>query len=179
MVLFWGCSCAVPQQAVEVSSQPTWQIEEEVYQSLQKGAGSIEISLQNQKLVLKDGVGRTALETDCSTGIPGKETPQGTFRIKEMIVDKRSNKYGKYVSTETGEVVVEKSWEVSARPPGTKYLGIAMPYWMRLTWDGVGIHVGKFPRGYRSSFGCVRIPEEIQPSLYAKSSSGMRVTISE
>lgn len=142
-----------------------------------KGEGTIEISLQEQKLLLLDSLGRTAIEADCSTGIPGRETPVGQFRIKEMIVDKRSNKYGKYVSKETGEVVVEKSWEVAKKPSGTRYLGIAMPYWMRLTWDGVGIHVGKFPRGYRSSFGCIRMPEEIQPLIYQKSQSGMRVTV--
>lgn len=144
---------------------------------MKKGKGSIEISLQQQKLRLFDEKGEAVLESDCSTGVPGKETPVGTFRIKEMIVNKRSNKYGKYVSKETGEVIVERSWEVTSKPPGTRYQGIAMPYWMRLTWDGVGIHVGKFPRGYRSSFGCIRMPEGIQPWIFEKSSSGMLVRI--
>lgn len=159
------------------SSKPSWRIKEEVYQGMKRGKGTIEVSLQNQKLVLRDEAGRAAIETDCSTGIENRETPTGTFRIKEMIVDKRSNKYGKYVSKETGEVVVEKSWEVSKKPAGTRYLGIAMPYWMRLTWDGVGVHVGNFPRGYRSSFGCIRMPEGIQPKIYEKSSIGMPVRI--
>ena len=150
---------------------------EEVYQAMEKGKGTIEISLQEQKLLLLDAQGRVAIETDCSTGIPGRETPTGRFGIKEMIVDKRSNKYGKYVSKETGEVVVEKSWEVSRKPAGTRYLGIAMPYWMRLTWDGVGIHVGAFPRGHRSSFGCIRMPEKVQPLVYKKSRVGMPVTV--
>lgn len=159
------------------STEPTWMVNEAVFRTMSKGEGSIEISLQQQRLVLKNEAGQVALETDCSTGIPGRETPKGTFRIKEMIVDKRSNKYGKYVSKETGEVVVEKSWEVARKPAGTEYLGIAMPYWMRLTWDGVGIHVGKFPRGSRSSFGCIRMPEEIQPRIYEKSALGMPVKV--
>ena len=175
-----SCSSLVPQQVVEEQFQePSWQVSDEVYEAMKKGRGTIEVSLQEQKLLLKDEQGNIAIETDCSTGIPGRETPTGTFRIKEMIVDKRSNKYGKYVSKETGEVVVEKSWEVERRPPGTRYQGIAMPYWMRLTWDGVGIHVGKFPRGYRSSFGCIRMPEGIQPLVYEKSKSGMLVHIRE
>lgn len=172
-----SCSQFVQVKPLEASTEPTWKVQEEVYQAMAKGEGSIEISLQEQKLVLRDQFGRAAIETDCSTGIAGRETPTGTFQIKEMIVDKRSNKYGKYVSKETGEVVVEKSWEVSQKPPGTNYLGIAMPYWMRLTWDGVGIHVGQFPRGYRSSFGCIRMPEGIQPRLYEKSALGMPVRI--
>ena len=172
-------SCAqVKQDGPRVDEvTPRWTVSEAVYEQMEQGKGSIEISLNAQKLVLRDAQGQAALETDCSTGIPGKETPTGTFLIKERIVDKRSNKYGKYVSTATGEVVVEKSWEVDKKPPGTRYRGIAMPYWMRLTWDGVGIHVGKFPRGYRSSFGCVRVPEEIQPRIFAKSATGMPVRI--
>lgn len=180
------CSCSqilqIPQKAPPVAAvvdptAPTWRVAEEVYQAMVPGKGSIEVSLQEQKLVLRDGAGEIALETDCSTGIAGRETPTGTFGIKEMIVDKRSNKYGRYVSIETGEVVVEKAWEVSKKPAGTKYRGIAMPYWMRLTWHGVGIHVGKFQRGQRSSFGCIRMPEGVQPLVYTKAKRGMLVTI--
>ncbi|WP_411847015.1 L,D-transpeptidase family protein [Roseibacillus persicicus] len=172
------CSCgSVQSGSRSASPEPSWRVDEEVYQTMERGEGAIEISLQDQRLTLRDDMGRTVIETDCSTGIDGRETPTGTFRIKEMIVDKRSNKYGKYVSKETGEVIVEKSWEVSQKPPGTEYLGIAMPYWMRLTWDGVGIHVGEFPKGYRTSFGCIRMPEEVQPLIYERSRLGMPVTV--
>ena len=179
-IILLSVSCAqkgggIQQEAV--SKGPQWRVDEKIWQNMEKGQGRLEVSLDRQKLVLRDRAGRVALETDCSTGIPGRETPTGTFRIKEMIVDKRSNKYGKYVSEETGEVVVEKSWEVRRKPPGTRYLGIAMPYWMRLTWQGVGIHVGEFHPGQRSSFGCIRMPEGIQPLVYEKSAVGMPVTI--
>jgi hypothetical protein len=30
---------------------------------------------------------------------------------------------------------------------GAEYLGIARPFWLRLTDDGVGVHVGGFERG--------------------------------
>lgn len=178
-LLLASCGQLIPEEPSVDEVTPRWTVSEQIYQGMEKGKGSIEISINEQKLVLRDEQGQAALETDCSTGIPGKETPTGTFRIKERIIDKRSNKYGKYVSTATGEVVVEKSWEVDRKPPGTHYLGIAMPYWMRLTWDGVGIHVGKFPRGYRSSFGCIRVPEGIQPRIFAKSATGMPVRIVE
>ncbi len=187
-LIFMGlllCSCS---QFVKVAPEeeareevdvrkPRWTVSEGAFLEMEKGEGSIEISLVEQKLTLRDKLGRRVIETDCSTGIPGRETPTGTFRIKEMIVDKRSNKYGRYLSKETGEVVVEKSWEVDRRPPGTRYLGIAMPYWMRLTWQGVGIHVGEFHRGEPSSFGCIRMPQGIQPRIYAKSAPGMPVRI--
>ena len=156
---------------------PRWNVNQAVYQEMKRGKGIIEIDQKELTLTLYDDAGQVAIKTDCSTGIDGRYTPNGNFTILEMIVDKRSNKYGKYVSKTTGEVVVEKSWEVPGPPPGTKYQGIAMPYWMRLTWDGVGIHVGKFPRGYRTSFGCIRMPEEVQPLIYQKCRKGMSVVI--
>lgn len=178
---FFLCSCGLTSPSLPPTpappATPQYEINAEVYQGLQRGEGRIAISLQEQRLTLSDPLGRVAIVTDCSTGIDGHETPIGTFSIKEMLVDKRSNKYGQYVSKETGEVVVAKSWEVSKAPPGTKYLGIEMPYWMRLTWDGVGLHVGKFPPGQRSSFGCIRLPEEVQPLIYQKSRLGMLVQI--
>ncbi|MEM9079426.1 MAG: L,D-transpeptidase family protein [Verrucomicrobiota bacterium] len=158
-------------------TQPTWTIHQSIYDALEPGTGHIEISLAEQRLTLLNPDGIPALETDCSTGIPGKSTPTGSFRILEMIVDKRSNKYGQYVSKETGEVVAAQSWTVSKPPPGSQFLGTPMPYWMRLTWYGVGIHVGNFPRGQRSSFGCIRMPADLQPLLYEKCRLGTRVTI--
>ncbi len=174
-----SCSVQVPNVASEpiASTEARWTVYEDRYQRMVSGAGMITVSLKNQKFLLHDSNGDLVIETDCSTGIPGRETPTGLFRIKEMQIDKRSNKYEKYVSKETGEVVVEKSWEVDGPPSGTQFLGTAMPYWMRLTWQGVGIHVGKFSRGNRSSFGCVRMPEGIQPLIYEKCGSGMKVKI--
>jgi len=54
-----------------------------------------------------------------------------------------------------------------------------MPYWMRLTWDGVGMHVGEFPKRTRCSFGCVRVFHEAQPWIYNKTLIGTRVTVFE
>jgi len=80
---------------------------------------------------------------------------------------KRSNRYGKYVDKDTKEVVVERAWEhTGPKPKGTVYQGILMPYWMRLTWYGIGMHVGKFDKRVRSSFGCIRVFEEAQPYIY-------------
>ena len=162
-----------PQANLEDGFSPRWEVNEDVYQAMTPGEGRIEIDREALRLTLYNSSNQAVITTDCSTGIDGRTTPYGSYRIKEMIIDKRSNKYGKYVSKETGEVVVEKSWEVSGPPPGTEYLGIAMPYWMRLTWSGVGIHVGQFPRGHRTSFGCVRMPEKVQPLIYQKCRVGM------
>ena len=138
----------------------------------------IKISLWDQKAWLLNGEGKAILETDVSTGVPGKETPEGVFPILERIEEKRSNRYGKYVNKETREVVVEKAWEHSGDPPeGTEYEGISMPYWMRLTWYGIGMHVGKFNKRARASFGCVRVFEEAQEKIYRKTKLGTEVEV--
>ena len=96
----------------------------------------------------------------------------------EKLEGNKSNRYGKYVDEMTGEVVVAKSWLHKGSPPvGTVYEGIAMPYWMRLTWWGVGMHVGKFPKHTRCSFGCIRVFRDAQPWIYRKTQVGTPVTV--
>ena len=138
----------------------------------------VKISLWDQKAWLLNGDGKTILETDVSTGVPGKETPEGIFPVLERIEEKRSNRYGKFVNKETREVVVEKAWEhQGAVPEGSEYEGIAMPYWMRLTWYGIGVHVGEFNKRARASFGCVRVVDEAQEKIYRKTMLGTEVEI--
>ena len=73
------------------------------------GEGSIAISLAGQRLQLLDSGRQLVVETDYSTGKAGNATLRGRFKILEKIVDKRSNKYGSYVSAETGEMVAPRS----------------------------------------------------------------------
>ena len=138
----------------------------------------VKISLWDQKAWLLNGDGKAILETDVSTGVPGKETPEGIFPILERVGEKRSNRYGKFVNIETREVVVEKAWEHQGEAPeGSEYEGIAMPYWMRLTWYGIGMHVGEFNKRARASFGCVRVVDEAQEKIYRKTMLGTEVEI--
>jgi len=110
--------------------------------------------------------------------VPGKETPEGVFSVLERLEEKRSNRYGRIVKKDTREVVIEKSWEHEGPlPEGTEYEGIEMPYWMRLTWDGVGMHVGKFKKRTLSSFGCIRVFEKAQPLIFAKTKKGTKVEV--
>ena len=138
----------------------------------------VKISLWDQKAWLLNGDGKAILETDVSTGVPGKETPEGIFPVLERVGEKRSNRYGKFVNIETREVVVEKAWEHQGEAPeGSEYEGIAMPYWMRLTWYGIGMHVGEFNKRARASFGCVRVVDEAQEKIYRKTMLGTEVEV--
>lgn len=128
------------------------------------------------KLLTKAGV--LLAEMDISPGMPGSLTPRGTFHITEKMPLKRSNRYGQYVKPDTREIVVAKHWEHRGpKPPGTVYQGIAMPWWMRLTDYGVGMHVGFFIPGQPSSKGCIRAPEEGQRFFYENCRIGTPVRI--
>jgi lipoprotein-anchoring transpeptidase ErfK/SrfK len=140
----------------------------------------VDISLSSMTAQLLQGKDTLLAEMDVSTGEAGHRTPKGTFRISEKMPLKRSNLYGQYVKKDTREVVVARHWEHKGpRPPGTVYQGIAMPYWMRLTAGGVGMHVGQFPRGITTSKGCIRCPEEGQSFFYEHCRIGTPVKIHE
>lgn len=133
----------------------------------------IDISLASCTAQLLGGAGTVLAEMDVSPGLPGYETPTGGYYVREKLPLKRSNLYGQYVNAETREVVVARAWEHKGpRPEGTVYQGIAMPYWLRVTDGGVGMHVGGFNRGKPSSHGCIRCPEEPQRVFWDKSRVG-------
>lgn len=160
------------------STKLSYKVDRASYRKLQPENAKIEISLWDQKAWLLDESDRAVLVTDIATGVPGKETPEGEFTILERLESKRSNRYGRFVDQETREVVVEKAWEHNGSPPkGSEYEGIAMPYWMRLTWYGVGMHVGQFKKRTRSSFGCIRVYEKAQPKIFEKTQLGTPVKI--
>ncbi|MGB0775162.1 MAG: L,D-transpeptidase [Akkermansiaceae bacterium] len=157
---------------------PDWQVNRKLHKKADATKTTIQVSLYDQKAWLLDAQGRVLVKTNVSTGVPGHETPQGKFKVLERLESKRSNKYGRYVNKQTRKIVVDKSWLHTGPPPeGTEYEGISMPYWMRLTWYGVGMHVGKFPPRTRCSFGCIRVFKEAQPWIYQKTQLGTEVEI--
>ena len=53
-----------------------------------------------------------------------------------------------------------------------------MPYWMRLTSYGIGMHAGIIPKpGEAASHGCIRLPKELAPVLFESVNVGTPVTI--
>jgi hypothetical protein len=88
--------------------------------------------------------------TTVSTGKEGYETPTGVFTILQKNADHYSNIYD----------------------------SAPMPYMQRLTWSGVALHAGRLP-GYPASHGCVRMPYEFARLLFAESSTGLTVVVSD
>jgi lipoprotein-anchoring transpeptidase ErfK/SrfK len=141
------------------------------------GPLSVNIDLSEQKAYFFKG-GRNVGWTYVASGRSGFASPTGTFRITEKIVNKRSNRYGMILDRNGNVVNSNATAGVSRIPPGGRFVGAKMPYWMRITNYGVGMHAGAIPRpGSPASHGCIRLPRDMAETMYQHASVGTRVTI--
>ncbi len=122
---------------------------------------------------------RVAADWPVSTGVDGRETPTGSFRVRLKIKDHSSNRYGKIYDAEGKCVNRDADAFKDEIPEGGKFVGAGMPNWMRLTSDGVGMHTGKVRAGRRLSHGCIRTPGAMASQLYDITKIGSPVTISK
>lgn len=136
---------------------------------------SILVSLEKQRGFLMNGED-VVLDYPICSGIPSRPTPPGTFYILEKVVDKRSNKYGRIYDA-AGELVNgDADVTLDPVPEGGKFEGASMRYWMRLTNDGVGHHIGPVKRR-PASHACIRGPSATMPIVYSKVKPGTRVVV--
>ena len=124
----------------------------------------VSISKQRAYLMIGDQV---AVDTPISSGKRGHSTPTGNFTVMEKDKDHRSSIYGDYVDRSGRVVRGGISAHIDSAPSGTHYVGAPMKWFMRLTSEGVGMHVGILP-GYPASHGCIRMPEPAAAVFYSK-----------
>ncbi len=137
---------------------------------------SIRIDLSEQRAYLMND-SKLAMDYPVATGRSAFPTPPGKYMVLEKIKSgKRSATYGKIYDAD-GELVNE---DADSRkdlvPPGGKYVGAEMPYWMRISWDGIGMHKGRVPRR-PASHGCIRTYYKVVSTIYSKVKVGTPVTI--
>lgn len=118
-----------------------------------------------------------AADWPVSTGIAGRETPPGNYSVLEKKQDYASNRYGKMYNEKGYCVNGDADVFTQAIPEGHRFVGSPMPYWMRLTWDGVGMHIGKVAAGKRLSHGCIRTPREMAIDLFNIVGIGTKVAV--
>lgn len=111
-----------------------------------KGEQHIEIYLATQRGIFFVN-GRPAVMFPVCTGRKGYETPPGIYNILEKRRTHRSNIYH-----------------------------VSMPCFMRLTYDGIGLHVGQIKK-YPASHGCIRLPKEACLPIFNAVKNGTRVVI--
>ncbi len=131
----------------------------------------IDLSEQRARLMMDEAV---ALDAPCCTGRAGKRTPVGSFPIVEKIEDKRSTIFGKLYRR--GRQVYRGDRR-RYRGSYDRYIGASLPYWMRLTNDGIGLHASAYVHRFPKSNGCVRIPPAAIETMYAAVEPGTRVQI--
>jgi lipoprotein-anchoring transpeptidase ErfK/SrfK len=94
-----------------------------------------------------------------SSGKRGHSSPIGHLHVLEKDPDHHSNLYGDFIDR-TGRIVrAGVSARIDVAPSGTHFEGAAMKWFLRLTEDGVGMHIGILP-GYPASHGCIRQSSE-------------------
>ena len=115
--------------------------------AMEKKGRHIVIKLGEQKGYYMDGEQELRSFPVCS-GKNSTPTPKGHFHVQEKQKEHRSNLYN----------------------------NANMPFYMRLTLDGVGLHQGRI-RKYPSSHGCIRLTHEDAVYLFEQCEVGTAVFI--
>ncbi len=111
-----------------------------------EGPRRVEIDLSRQRGIFVVN-DEVVMDFPVCTGTKRKPTPTGSFRITQKNVHHHSNIYD-----------------------------VPMPYFMRLTNGGIGMHVGDVFRA-PASHGCIRLTREACVPLFRNAPSGTRVII--
>lgn len=117
----------------------------------------IVISLSEQTATLYKGE-RVVSVSRVSTGKPGYETDTGEYAVRDKDLHHKSNLYGKH-------------GRISRREDGSP-----MPYYLRLSDDGTGIHGGVVP-DHPASHGCIRMPTQMAAQWFKAVPIGTPATI--
>jgi lipoprotein-anchoring transpeptidase ErfK/SrfK len=129
-----------------------------VNQSLLKQATQesthIVVSIPKQRAYLMIG-DQVVADGPISSGKRGHSTPSGHFTVMEKDANHHSSLYGDFVDRSGRVVRAGVSSRIDSAPSGTHFAGAPMKWFLRLTGEGVGMHVGILP-GYPASHGCIR-----------------------
>ena len=152
-----------------------------VNQSLLKQATpdsvQVVVSLPKQRAYLKMGE-EIVVDSPISSGKSGHSTPSGHFSVLEKDPDHRSSIYGDFVDGRGRVVRAGISAKIDSAPSGTHYVGAPMRWFMRLTGEGVGMHLGILP-GYAASHGCIRMPSDGAKLFYDNVKIGTPVDVGD
>ncbi len=138
---------------------------------------SLVVSLSRQRafLFVEDEV---AIDTPVSTGKRRGMTVPGVYSVLQKQAEHRSALHGEFVDREGRTVRAGVSTRIDPAPSGTTFRNTPMPYFLRLTEDGFGLHAGHLP-GYPASHGCVRLPADIAPLVFQRVRVGTVVKIED
>jgi lipoprotein-anchoring transpeptidase ErfK/SrfK len=131
------------------------------------------VSLPKQRAYLMTG-DQVVIDSPICSGKRGHSSPAGHMQVLEKDPNHRSSLYGDFVDGSGRIVRAGVSARIDAAPSGTRFAGAPMKWFMRLTQDGVGMHVGILP-GYPASHGCIRMPADGAKLFYDRVKIGTPV----
>ena len=158
------------EQHAAFRGQPGWRKktyrDEKLVAKAAEGHAAVEISLREQRglLLVNKAI---AMDFPVATGRSSHPTPKGSYKILEKKKAHSSNLYGHIVGGDGSTVVGDADTRDHAVPVGGRFVGAPLPYWMRMTTTGVGMHVGHVPGHRPASHGCIRLRRETATELFA------------
>jgi lipoprotein-anchoring transpeptidase ErfK/SrfK len=137
----------------------------------------IVVSIPKQRAYLMIG-DQVVADGPISSGRRGHETPKGHLTVMEKDPNHHSSLYGDFVDSSGRVVRAGVSARSDSAPSGTHFAGAAMKWFLRLTSEGVGMHIGILP-GYPASHGCIRESVDGAKLLYDYAKVGTRVDVGD
>src|SRR5690242_7181550 len=137
----------------------------------------IVVSIPKQRAYLMIGE-QIVADGPISSGKRGHETPRGHFNVMEKDPNHHSSLYGGFVDGRGRIVRAGVCAHIDSAPSGTHFAGAPMKWFLRLTGEGVGMHIGILP-GYPASHGCVRESPEGAKLFYDHAKVGTPVDVGD
>jgi lipoprotein-anchoring transpeptidase ErfK/SrfK len=135
------------------------------------------VSIPKQRAYLLIGE-QIVADGPVSSGKRGHESPQGHLHVLEKDPNHHSNLYGDFVDSSGRIVRAGVSARIDSAPSGTHFSGAAMKWFLRLTEEGVGMHIGILP-GYPASHGCIRESVDGAKLFYDRAKVGTPVDVGD
>ena len=160
-----------------IRKQEPLKIDQFVLKQLTTENVHIVVSIPKQRAYLMAGE-QIAADGPISSGKRGHSSPTGHMHVLEKDPNHHSSLYGDFVDNSGRIVRAGISARIDSAPSGTHFAGAAMKWFLRLTEDGVGMHIGILP-GYPASHGCIRQSSEGAKLFYDRAKVGTIVDVGD
>ncbi len=158
-----------------IATQPPVNINAQLLQKLTPEDADVVVSIQKQRAYLMTG-DQVVIDSPISSGKRGHSSPTGKMSVLEKDKSHHSTIYGDYKDSQGRTIRAGVSARIDSAPSGTHFVGAEMKWFMRLTDDGIGMHVGILP-GYPASHGCIRMPSQAAELFYQHVKVGTPVNV--
>ncbi|MGJ8655073.1 MAG: L,D-transpeptidase [Akkermansiaceae bacterium] len=135
----------------------------------------LRVNIATQRMIVSQD-DTVLLDTPCTTGRAGKRTPTGTFKLYDKQADKRSNVYGTLYKNGS-RVCGGHRYDRCSGVSYDKFVGSSLPYWQRLTGDGIGLHASNSVKRYAASGGCIRVQPAYAKQIFGMTKKGTPITV--